>query len=243
MTLLRVEKVSKNFGGLWALRDVSLTVEEGTIHGLMGANGAGKTTLFSLIAGNQRLSSGRILFDGRPISGLRPDQICRAGVGRTFQIVRPFAGLSLRENVEAAVLFGRKNPPSFGEAAKIALGILRDVELARNPDVPAYSLTLPDLKRLEVARALATEPRLLLLDEVMAGLTPAEVEEMIGALQRIKVRYTQTIFIVEHVVQALTRMSDRITVLHHGEKIAEGTPDEIASHPKVMSAYFGEGPQ
>ncbi len=243
MSLLCVEKVSKNFGGLWALRDVGLTVEEGTIHGLMGANGAGKTTLFSLIAGNQRLSSGRILFDGRPISGLRPDQICRAGVGRTFQIVRPFAGLSLRENVEAAVLFGRKDPPSFGEAAKIALDILRDLELARSPDAPAHSLTLSDLKRLEVARALATEPRLLLLDEVMAGLTPAEVEEMIGALQRIRVRYGLTIFIVEHVVQALTRMSDCITVLHHGEMIAEGSPAEIASHPEVMSAYFGEGPQ
>ncbi len=240
MTLLSVQSVSKNFGGLWALRDVSVEVEAGTIHGLMGANGAGKTTLFSIIAGNQRATSGSVLFDGQPVGGLSPDRICRRGIARTFQIVRPFPAMTLLENVEVAILFGRRNPPSTTEAAAMARAFLRDVELDQQADLPAQSLTLSGRKRLEVARALGTGPRLLLLDEVMAGLTPAEVGEMIEALRRVKNSYGLTIVIVEHVVQALTALSDRITVLHHGETIAEGLPAEIAAHPDVIAAYFGQ---
>ncbi len=239
MTLLAVENLSKQFGGLKALDDVSLDVDEGTIHGLMGANGAGKTTLFSIIAGNQRASSGRVHFDGRRIDGMRPDRICRAGIARTFQIVRPFPGLTARENVETAVLFGRERAPGQLEAARIADELLAECGLAALADRPAMTLTLSARKRLEVARALGTGPRLLMLDEVMAGLTPTEVGEMSAALRRLKERYALTIFIIEHVMSALNEMSDRITVLHHGRKIAEGVPVEIAADPQVIDAYFG----
>jgi branched-chain amino acid transport system ATP-binding protein len=239
MMLLQVQGLTKTFGGLRALDDVSLSVEEGTIHGLMGANGAGKTTLFSLIAGNQAPTAGSILFQGRRIDGLSPDHICRAGIARTFQIVRPFAGLSVRQNVETGALFGRV--PRLGARAQAALvdEILHDCGLGALADRQAASLTLSARKRLEVARALATGPRLLMLDEVMAGLTPAEVAEMIGALHRLKDRHGLTILIIEHVMQALNRMSDRITVFHRGRLIAEGRPEAIATDPAVAEAYFG----
>jgi branched-chain amino acid transport system ATP-binding protein len=240
MSLLRVEVVSKSFGGLLALRDVSLEVEPGSIHGLMGANGAGKTTLFSIIAGNQRATSGRVLFEGRRIDGMTPDRVCRAGIARTFQIVRPFPGMSVRENVETAALFGRAETPSPAEAARIGAQVLRDIELSVDPDFPAAALTLSGRKRLEVARALATGPKLLLLDEVMAGLTPAEVTDMTAAIRRARESHGLTILIVEHVVDALTKLSDRITVLHHGQRIAEGTPSDVVSNPDVVAAYFGE---
>lgn len=239
MMLLRVQGLTKTFGGLRALDDVSLSVAEGTIHGLMGANGAGKTTLFSLIAGNQQPTAGRIDFAGRRIDGLSPDRICRAGIARTFQIVRPFAGLSVRENVETGALFGRVPRLPARQQAALVDEILHDCGLGAMADRPAASLTLSARKRLEVARALATGPRLLMLDEVMAGLTPSEVAEMIGALHRLKERHTLTILIIEHVMQALNRMSDRITVLHRGRLIAEGSPDAIAADPAVAEAYFG----
>jgi branched-chain amino acid transport system ATP-binding protein len=239
MTLLAVAALTKTFGGLRALDAVDLAVEDGTIHGLMGANGAGKTTLFSIVAGNQRATSGTINFAGRRIAGLRPDLICRAGIARTFQIVRPFPGLTARENVETAVLFGRDPAPSQAEAARIAEAILHDCGLGALADRPAATLTLSARKRLEVARALGTGPRLLMLDEVMAGLTPTEVAEMIAALRALKARHGLTILIIEHVMTALNDLSDRITVLHHGQKIAEGTPDAIAADPRVADAYFG----
>ncbi len=239
MSLLSLQAVTKNFGGLRALNAVSFDVRAGSIHGLMGANGAGKTTLFSLIAANQRASSGQILFDGRAIDGLRPDQVCRLGIARTFQIVRPFAGLTVRENVETAVQFGRANPPKAVEASAITDGILTDIGLAAMAGLPAGSLTLSGRKRLEVARALGTAPRLLMLDEVMAGLTPVEVTEMIATIRRMKIAHDLTILIIEHVMSALTEMSDVITVLHHGEKIAEGPPAGIAVDAAVQAAYFG----
>jgi branched-chain amino acid transport system ATP-binding protein len=239
MSLLVVKALTKTFGGLRALNAIDLTVEEGEIHGLMGANGAGKTTLFSIVAGNQRATSGSIHFAGQPIDGLRPDLICRAGIARTFQIVRPFPGLTVRENVETAVLFGRTSAPPQSEAAQIAADLLDDCGLGALADRPAGTLTLSARKRLEVARALGTGPRLLMLDEVMAGLTPTEVVEMSAALRLLKARHGLTILIIEHVMSALNRLSDRITVLHHGTKIAEGTPDAIAADPKVADAYFG----
>ncbi len=156
MTLLTLTNISKNFGGLWALRDVSISVEDGSIHGLMGANGAGKTTLFSIVAGNQRATSGQVTFEGQRIEGKTPDRICRAGIARTFQIVRPFPAMSVRENVETAALFGRNRPTSVREAKSIAERVLADVELTVDPDSLAQSLTLSGRKRLEVARALAT---------------------------------------------------------------------------------------
>jgi branched-chain amino acid transport system ATP-binding protein len=239
MSLLVVKALTKTFGGLRALNAIDLTVEEGEFHGLMGANGAGKTTLFSIVAGNQRATSGTIHFAGQPIDGLRPDLICRAGIARTFQIVRPFPGLTVRENVETAVLFGRAAAPRQPEAAQIAADLLDDCGLGALADRPAGTLTLSARKRLEVARALGTGPRLLMLDEVMAGLTPTEVVEMSAALRLLKARHGLTILIIEHVMSALNRLSDRITVLHHGTKIAEGTPDAIAADPKVADAYFG----
>lgn len=239
MSLLSVRGVSKVFGGLRALDAVDLEVAEGTIHGLMGANGAGKTTLFSIIAGNQRATSGEILFDGQPIGGQRPDRICRRGIARTFQIVRPFGGMSVRENVEAGVLFGRPVLPSPAERAGLIDDILEATGLAAQADQPAATLTLSARKRLEVARALGTGPRLLMLDEVMAGLTPTEVAVMTRTLRDLRRRYGLTILIIEHVMSALVDLSERITVLHHGVRIAEGTPDEIAADGRVAEAYFG----
>jgi branched-chain amino acid transport system ATP-binding protein len=205
----------------------------------MGANGAGKTTLFSIIAGNQRATSGEVRFAGRVISGLRPDQVCRAGVARTFQIVRPFPELTARENVETAILFGRTERVGPSEAQRLADDILDETGLAAQADRPAATLTLSGRKRLEVARALGTGPRLLMLDEVMAGLTATEVAEMTATIRRVKARFALTLLIIEHVTRALSDLSDRITVLHHGERIAEGTPDAIARDPRVAEAYFG----
>lgn len=239
MSLLEISNLSKNFGGLKALDSVTLRVQEGSTHGLMGANGAGKTTLFSIIAGNQPPSSGSIVFQNRRIDGMRPDQICRAGISRTFQIVRPFPGLSVRENVETAALFGRAQPPKQSELGRIVSDILSECHLADRADQPAATLTLAGRKRLEVARALATEPKLLMLDEVMAGLTPKEVEEMIVTLLALKERMNLTILIIEHVMSALNRISDEITVLHHGQLIASGDPSEITANKLVTEAYFG----
>jgi branched-chain amino acid transport system ATP-binding protein len=239
MSLLEISQLSKTFGGLRALDAIDLTVEDGTIHGLMGANGAGKTTLFSIVAGNQRPTSGTIRFNGHRIDGLRPDQICRGGIARTFQIVRPFPGLTARENVETAILFGRSPAPTQPEARELAQDILQDCGLEDLGERMASTLTLAARKRLELAKALGTKPRLLMLDEVMAGLTPTEVSEMLNALLSLKEQHGFSILIIEHVMSALNRISDRITVLHHGQKISEGTPETIANDPAVADAYFG----
>lgn len=239
MSLLSVTGLSKSFGGLRALDDVSIEVEAGSVHGLMGANGAGKTTLFSIIAGNQAPTAGHVSFAGRRIEGLRPDQICRLGIARTFQIVRPFPAMTARENVETAVMFGRGGAPSVAEVSRIAEELLSDCGLAAFADRPASTLTLSGRKRLEVARALGTGPQLLMLDEVMAGLTPTEVMQMLATLRDLKARHGLTILIIEHVMSALDEISDRITVLHHGRLIAEGPPAEIIEDPRVNEAYFG----
>ena len=241
MTLLKVRGVGKSFGGVQALRSVDLHVEQGETLGLMGSNGAGKTTLFSIIAGHVRPSVGEVWFKNRSIRRLRPDKVCRLGIARTFQIVRPFAGLTVRDNVEVAILFGSGSRDYEEALSERALRVLAEVGLEDRANSLAATLTLSARKRLEVARAIATDPELLLLDEVMAGLTPREGEEMIELINQIKLRRPLSIVVVEHVVKALTTLSDRIVVLHQGEIIVDGLPGEVIHHPIVRAAYFGEG--
>lgn len=241
MSLLVVERVGKRFGGLQALDDVSFEVPRGAIVGLMGANGAGKTTLFSLIAGNERPSAGDIRVNGRSIVGLRPDQIASRGVARTFQIVRPFAGISVFENAFTAALFGAGKHATRASAAASADDALALAGLAPRRDDLAARLTLSDQKRLEIARAVATGAELILLDEVMAGLTPAEVEKMLEVVRRFRDERKLTVVIIEHVMRALMRLADEIVVLHLGRKIAQGAPASIAADPAVQQAYLGAG--
>lgn len=237
--LLEVDSVAKSFGGVRALRGVSFAVAEGELVGIMGANGAGKTTLFSLIAGNARPSAGTIRLRGERLDGLRPDQISQRGVARTFQIVRPLRGLTVSENVAVGVLFGAGRERSRAAAHVRAREILEDVGLADRATMPAAGLTLAAQKRLEIARALATRPALLLLDEVLAGLTPAEVADALDLIQALRRRHRLTILVIEHVMDALMRLSERIVVLHHGEMIAQGPPAAVAASPAVIEAYLG----
>ena len=238
MSLLELQGVGKRFGGLKALDDVSFAIESGEMVGLMGANGAGKTTLFSLVAGNERPSAGEIRLDGHSLAGRRADQVAARGVARTFQIVRPFRGLTVRENARIGALFGsaERRPEAADE---YALSILADVGLADRSDALAGSLTLAGQKRLEIARALAQRPRLLLLDEVMAGLTPTEIADAMAMIRRIKEKHGLTVLVIEHVMSALMDLCQRIIVLHHGMKIAEGAPQAIARDPRVLEAYLG----
>jgi branched-chain amino acid transport system ATP-binding protein len=237
--LLAIENLTRRFGGLVAVDDVSFAVDKGEIVGVMGANGAGKTTLFAMIAGNVRPSVGRIIFDGEPIHDLSPDQVNRMGVARTFQIVRPFATLTVLENVTTALMFGSRRITRRSTAEEEAATLLDEVGLLPRARSLAGELTLAGRKRLEVARALATGPRLLLLDEVLAGLTGAEVAAALDLVRALHERQGLTIVIIEHVMRALMRLSHRIVVLHHGRKIAEGTPDHIVADPAVTEAYFG----
>ena len=237
--LLAVRHLGKRFGGLVALQDVSFDVAEGETLGVMGANGAGKTTLFSLIAGNARPTSGRIEYQGQRIDGLSPDRVCRLGIARTFQIVKPFAGLTVLENLRTAALFGRAAFRDAGAADRHSLAILEELGLADQAPQPAGTLTLSGQKRLEIARAIATGARLVLLDEVMAGLTPTEVAQMLETLRRIRAQRGLTLLVIEHVMRALMELCARIVVLHHGERVAAGTPAEIGRDPMVLSVYFG----
>jgi branched-chain amino acid transport system ATP-binding protein len=237
--LLAVEGLGKRFGGLLALHDVSFEVAEGEIVGVMGANGAGKTTLFSLIAGNARPTTGRIAYAGQIIQGLSPDRICRLGIARTFQIVKPFAGLTVLENLRTAALFGRVGLRQARDADRRAQPILEALGLAADTDRPAGTLTLSGQKRLEIARAVATGARLVLLDEVMAGLTPTEVVQMLETLRLIQREHGLTLLVIEHVMRALMDLCARIVVLHHGERIAIGSPEQIGLDPRVLAVYFG----
>jgi branched-chain amino acid transport system ATP-binding protein len=237
MSLLEVHAISKSFRGLKAVSDASFEIPEGSINALIGPNGAGKTTIFNMIAGVFPPDSGSIVFQGKEIQGLRPDQVCAAGIGRTFQIVKPFAGLSVLENVMVGA-FLRES--SAAGARKVATQILERLQLAAKRDLPASSLTLPDRKRLEVARALATRPRLLLLDEVMAGLRPTETDQIVEVFRDLNRKYGTTILLIEHVMRAVMALAQHVGVLHHGEVIARGTPQEIVRHPAVLESYLGE---
>jgi branched-chain amino acid transport system ATP-binding protein len=234
--LLVVEEISKRFRGLRAVDDVSFAVKRGSIVALIGPNGAGKTTVFNLIAGVHRPDSGRVALDGVDITGMRPDLACRAGIGRTFQIVRPFAGLSVVENVLVGAL---RRCPDVAAARRSALAILGRLGLAEKAEAAAHSLTLPERKRLETARALATGPKILLLDEVMAGLRPIEIDRMVEVFAALCRDTGLTILLTEHVMRAVMALSHHIVVLHHGQKICEGTPDAVARDPAVLESYLG----
>lgn len=241
MTLLDVRGVTKTFGGVVAVNDVSFSVGAGEVLGLMGANGAGKTTLFSLIAGNQRPDSGEIILDGETISGMRPDRISRRGISRAFQIVRPFSGMSVLENVMVGELFGSRQEKSPAVAEERARDIIGRVGLADRADDYADALTLAGRKRLEIARALATNPKLLMLDEVMAGLTATEVVDAVAMIRRLQAENNLTLVVIEHVMGVLMDLCPRIVVLHHGALLAEGSPQEIANDAQVIDAYLGAG--
>jgi len=237
--MLEGKGVTKHFGGLAAVSGVDFCVNQGEVVGLIGPNGAGKTTLFNLVSGALSPRAGEIRFDGRDITGLKPYRICRLGLARTFQSVKVFDSVPAIGNVLLGSLFGAATGVPSEDAARQAAELLEFVGLSAASAVPAKDLTLADQKRLEVARALATKPRVLLLDELMAGSNPTEVDQAMELVTRIRDRGI-AIFMIEHVMKAIMRVCDRIMVLHHGEKIAEGTPQEIAASETVIEVYLGE---
>ena len=238
--LLEVQQVSKAFRGLRAVSNVSLSVELHTISALIGPNGAGKTTLFNLISGATASDRGKIYFNGDRIDGLRPDQLCRLGIARTFQIVKPFSGLTVLDNVIVGALTRNQR---LREAHRQAGAVLEHLGLGAQRNLPASVLTLSDRKRLEVARAIATRPKLLLLDEAMAGLRPTECQPMIEFLREINRREGVTILLIEHVMRAVMALAQNVVVLHQGEVVARGAPEQIVREPAVLECYLGAGVQ
>ncbi len=238
--ILAGKGVTRTFGALKAVWNVDFEVRRGEILGIIGPNGAGKTTLLSMISGTLPLSRGQITFKGKVISGLKPYRIAELGVSRTFQIVKPFPGMTLLENVSIGALFGKDRITDAREAREKTRAILATVNLAGQEQVAVENLNISERQRLELARALAMDPELLLLDEVMAGLNTAEIDWIMDLIRRLNEQEGRTIVVIEHVMKAIMGVSHRIMVLHHGEKIAEGSPQEIGQDERVISAYLGE---
>jgi branched-chain amino acid transport system ATP-binding protein len=234
--MLEIDNVGKSFKGIRAVSGASFDVAEHAIVAMIGPNGAGKTTIFNLVAGVFAPDQGEIRFRGKRISGLKPEQVCAAGIGRTFQIVKPFAGLSVLDNVIVGALHAERN---VFDARKRARAILEQLGMDHKAQQPAAALTLPERKCLEVARALATRPQLLLLDEVMAGLRPTEVDGMVALFAALNRSDGTTILLIEHVMRAVMALSKHIVVLHHGEIIARGEPAEVVKDPAVLACYLG----
>jgi branched-chain amino acid transport system ATP-binding protein len=240
MAILECKKVTKNFGGLTAVSNVDLNVEKGEIVGLIGPNGAGKSTLFNLISGAIPCKLGSINFNGKQICGLKPHQITKFGLARTFQSAKIFSNMTVSMNVRLAALFGRSPGLSSAEVDRVTAECLEFTGLATMKDMLSKDLSIVNQKRLEVARALATRPELLMLDEMMAGLNSAEVDQAMELIKKIQAKGI-TIIIIEHVMKAIMNVCNRIVVLHHGEKVAEGTPREISNNKTVIEIYLGEG--
>ena len=235
--MLEATGLSKSFRGLKAVSGASFGVPRGGIVALIGPNGAGKTTCFNMIAGVSTPDSGKIIFENKEIQNKRADQVCAAGIGRTFQIVKPFAGLSVLDNVMVGALLRTKSASS---ARELSRSVLKKLKLEEKKDLPASALTLPDRKRLEVARALATRPKLLLLDEVMAGLRPTECDQLVEVFRELNRSTGTTILLIEHVMRAVMALAQHVGVLHHGELIARGTPQAVVKDPAVLECYLGE---
>ena len=236
MALLEIKNVSKHFGGLKAVDQVDLSIEEGQIFGLIGPNGAGKSTLFNCVAGLYAPTYGQVFFKGDEITGMKPWDICNKKIARTFQLVKPFKMKTVLYNTMVGSYIRSTNP---AEVRDMALDVLERMHLADKKHILAKSLTIADRKRLELARAMATNPEMLLLDECMAGLRPNEVDEILDVIRGIRDSGV-TIFVIEHIMRAIMALSDRIAVIHFGEKIVEGTPEEVSTDEKVIKAYLGD---